>query len=72
MSKEFSLFFKSRDVLMNEIKSHQKECRKVGEELAILKQELDDMKGECDLDYVEVNVDDNDLSNLDSIIYDVK
>lgn len=72
MSKEFSLFFKSRNVLMNEIESHQKECRKVGEELAILKQELDDMKGECDLDYVEVNVDDNDLSNLDSIIYDVK
>lgn len=57
---------------MNEIESHQKECRKVGEELAILKQKLDNMKGECDLDYIEANVDDNELSNLDSVIYDVK
>jgi len=63
---------KSRHVLMKELESHQKECRKVGEELASLKRELDDMKGECNLDYIEVNVDDNDLSNLNDIISDVK
>lgn len=57
---------------MKEIESHQDECRKVGEELAILKQELDDMKEECDSDYIEANVDDNDLSNLNRIISDIK
>lgn len=57
---------------MKEIESHQQECRNVAEELAILKQELNDMKEECDSDYVEVNVDDNNLSNLNSIIFNVK
>lgn len=57
---------------MNEIESHQKECKKVGEELAILKQELDDMKGECDSDYIEANVDINYLPDLNNIISDIK
>ncbi|XP_071572683.1 uncharacterized protein [Temnothorax nylanderi] len=62
----------SGHVLMKEIESHEKECRKVGEELAILKQELEAMTEECDLNYIEANVDDNDLSNLNNIISDVK
>jgi len=57
---------------MKELDSHQKECRKVGEELASLKRELDDMKGECNSDYIEANVDDNELSNLNDIISEVK
>jgi len=57
---------------MKELESHQRECRKVGEELASLKRELDDMKEECNSDYIEANVDDNDLSNLNDIISDVK
>ncbi|TGZ37040.1 Uncharacterized protein DBV15_02880 [Temnothorax longispinosus] len=55
---------------MKEIESHDKECRKVGEELAILKRELEAMIEECDLNYIEANVDDNDLSI--NIISDVK
>jgi len=57
---------------MKELESHQRECRKVGEELVSLKRELDDMKGECNSDYIEANVDDNDLLNLNDIISDVK
>lgn len=57
---------------MKDIESNQKECRKVGEELTILKQELDAMKRDCDSDYVEANVDDNDLSNLNNIISDIR
>ncbi|XP_071638623.1 uncharacterized protein [Temnothorax longispinosus] len=60
----------SGHVLMKEIESHDKECRKVGEELAILKRELEAMIEECDLNYIEANVDDNDLSI--NIISDVK
>ncbi|XP_039302659.1 uncharacterized protein LOC105192978 [Solenopsis invicta] len=62
----------SRHVLMKDIESHQKECRKVGNELAILKQQLDDLTRDCDVDYVEANVDDNDLSNLNNIISDAR
>lgn len=60
----------SRDVLMKEIENHQKDCGKVGQELAIMKQELDDMKGECDTEYVEANAD--DLSYLNDIIFCIR
>lgn len=57
---------------MKDIENHQKECKEVGAELAILKQELDNMKGECDSDYIEANVDVNDLPTLNNIIFDIK
>lgn len=57
---------------MKDIENHQKECKEVGAELAILKQELDNMKGECDSDYIEANVDVNDLPTINNIISDIK
>ncbi|XP_028050622.1 uncharacterized protein LOC105839777 [Monomorium pharaonis] len=63
----------SRYVLMKDLKNHQKECRKVSEELAILKEELNTMKRDCDSNYVEANVDDNDdLSNLNNTISNIR
>ncbi|XP_011881254.1 PREDICTED: uncharacterized protein LOC105569411 [Vollenhovia emeryi] len=62
----------SRNVLMKEIESHRKDCSKVSEELAVLEQEVNDMREKYDLGYTEANVDDDDLSNLDSAIFDVR
>lgn len=58
---------------MKNIEDHQKECKKTGNELAILKQEVDDMIKKYDLNYIEANTDDvDDLQNLDSVISDIK
>ncbi|XP_072762837.1 uncharacterized protein [Anoplolepis gracilipes] len=58
----------SRDILMKDIENHQRECSKVGNELAILKQEVDDMRKKCGLNCTEINVDvDDDLLKFDSI-----
>ncbi|KMQ93326.1 hypothetical protein RF55_6576 [Lasius niger] len=63
----------SNDVLMKNIEDHQEECKKTGNELAILKQEVDDMIKKYDLNYIETNIDDvDDLQNLDSVISDIK
>ncbi|KAH0947279.1 hypothetical protein HN011_011476 [Eciton burchellii] len=61
----------SRDVLLKEIENHREECAKVGEELTVLKQELNDMRKKCDSDYIRANVDD-DLANLDGVISGTK
>jgi len=64
--------FKSKDVLTKDIEDHQKECKKVLNELTILKQEVDDMKEKCGMNCIEANVDVGDLPNLDSIISNIK
>jgi len=58
-------------VLLKEIENHREECAKVGEELTVLKQELNDMRKKCDSDYIRANVDD-DLANLDGVISGTK
>ncbi|XP_032676622.1 uncharacterized protein LOC116846638 [Odontomachus brunneus] len=60
------------DVLTKDIENYHEECKKVSDDLAILKQELNDIKREHDLDYVEANMDIKDLSNLDTVISDIK
>ncbi|XP_012235616.1 uncharacterized protein [Linepithema humile] len=62
----------SREVLMKDIRDHQEECKKIGEELTILKKELDDMRAECDSDYIVANVDVNDLPSINGVISDIK
>lgn len=64
--------FKSKDVLTKDIEDHQKECKKVLNELTILKQEVDDMKEKCGMNCIEANVDVGYLPNLDSIISNIK
>ncbi|XP_014473926.1 PREDICTED: uncharacterized protein LOC106744048 [Dinoponera quadriceps] len=59
----------SNDVLMKDIKDYHEECNKVSNDLAILKQEVNDMQGKHDADNVEANMD---LSNLDTIISDLR
>jgi hypothetical protein len=56
---------------LKEIENHREECAKVGEELTVLKQELNDMRKKCDSDYIRANVDD-DLANLDGVISGTK
>ncbi|XP_070513958.1 putative leucine-rich repeat-containing protein DDB_G0290503 isoform X2 [Cardiocondyla obscurior] len=60
----------SRDVLMKEIENHRDGCRKVNEELAILKQEVEDMQKEFKLDCID-NVEDDDLSTLEIVTSDL-
>ncbi|KYQ50489.1 hypothetical protein ALC60_10389 [Trachymyrmex zeteki] len=62
----------SRDNLMKEFNSHQKECGKVRTELESLKQNVKNMMRECDADYTEANVDNDDLSNLNGAISDIR
>jgi len=59
-------------VLLRDIENHHEECAKVGDELRVLKQELDDMRKKCDSDYIRADVDVNDLANLDGVISDTK
>ncbi|XP_011251051.1 uncharacterized protein LOC105248133 [Camponotus floridanus] len=62
----------SKDVLTKDIEDHQKECKKVLNELTILKQEVDDMREKCGMNCIEANVDVGDVPNLDSIISNIK
>lgn len=64
--------FKSKDVLTKNIEDHQKECKKVLNELTILKQEVGDMREKCGMNCIEANVDVGDVPNLDSIISNIK
>lgn len=57
---------------MKEFNSHQKECGKVRTELESLKQNVKNMMRECDADYTEANVDNDDLSNLNGAISDIR
>jgi len=59
-------------VLLKDIENHREECVKVGDELTVLKQELNDMRKKCDSDHIRANVDVNDLANLDGVISDTK
>ncbi|XP_029157411.1 uncharacterized protein LOC114929874 isoform X2 [Nylanderia fulva] len=57
----------SRDTLMKHIEGYQKECKKVSDELTILKREVDDAIRKYDLNYIEANVDVDDLPSFDSV-----
>lgn len=57
---------------MKDVENYRDDCKKVGDELAVLQQELNDMKREYDSDYIEANMDINDLSNLNTVMPDIK
>lgn len=59
---------------MKDLDNHRKECKKVGDELASLKEEVDNMRRKYDLniDYVEANTDINNHLVLNTVISDIK
>lgn len=58
--------------MTKDIENYHEECKKVNDDLGILKQELNDMKRKHDLDYVEANMDIEDLSNFNTVISDIR
>lgn len=58
--------------MRKDIEDHQKECKKVSDELSILKEEVDNMIRKNNLNYIEANVDIDDLPNFDSVISNIK
>ncbi|EFN79026.1 hypothetical protein EAI_04288 [Harpegnathos saltator] len=62
----------SNNVLMKDIENFHKECEEVETDLVNLKQELNDMQRKHNSDYVEANTGIKDLSNLNTVITDIR